>query len=508
MRALHNAAVCALLVAACHPEPAVRDATPPASVAPTSAEPLRRLTQAQLRTALADLLPGVAVPDVAWPAEARVHGFDNDAAAQVPNALLVEAVHALAQGAALAASADPEPWLGCARDDTVCHTAELPAWLARVWRNAVPQPQIDAVVDQLDIDARDAGPQVALALAVQAALEDPAFLYVLAPDAEAAGVATRMALLLWNSVPDQALLDRAAYGELGTPDGREAVAWEMLADPRARRGLQQFHAQWLELDALSSAQPLSHLFPAWTLTADAHAREEFALLVDLATLGPEPTLRTLLLDRTTVDGLAGIYATQDHVLPIRQRAGVLTRAAFLVATGGPLQPSPIHRGVHIAERWLCTPPAPPPAAVEGSVPDGAEASTNRERYAQHVSDATCAGCHATIDPFGFAFEHYDTIGRWRVEDAGQRIDATATLPLGDLAGRPVDGGVDLSYQLADSRSVSDCVATQWWRYAAAGGDADSPHLPDLQQGFADTGGHIPQLIVEIVRSPLFSPGGE
>ena len=36
------------------------------------------------------------------------------------------------------------------------------------------------------------------------------------------------------------------------------------------------------------------------------------------------------------------------------------------------------------------------------------------RLEQHRRDPRCASCHARIDPYGFALESYDGVGRWRI----------------------------------------------------------------------------------------------
>ena len=57
--------------------------------------------------------------------------------------------------------------------------------------------------------------------------------------------------------------------------------------------------------------------------------------------------------------------------------------------------------------------------------------TERQLIARHSQDAACAKCHARIDPFGFALEHFNGIGRWRDKDAnGFAIDSQTTLPDG------------------------------------------------------------------------------
>src|SRR5262249_54921958 len=54
--------------------------------------------------------------------------------------------------------------------------------------------------------------------------------------------------------------------------------------------------------------------------------------------------------------------------------------------------------------------------------------TVRQLVEKHRSVASCAACHSRIDPFGFALEAYDPIGRLRHDDLGGRpVDTRAEL---------------------------------------------------------------------------------
>ena len=57
------------------------------------------------------------------------------------------------------------------------------------------------------------------------------------PDGRSADyeIASRLSYLLWDTMPDEALFDAAAKGELRTPAGREAAARRLLDDPRAHQ---------------------------------------------------------------------------------------------------------------------------------------------------------------------------------------------------------------------------------------------------------------------------------
>src|SRR5262249_33970216 len=95
------------------------------------------------------------------------------------------------------------------------------------------------------------------------------------------------------------------------------------------------------------------------------------------------------------------------------RGGVLTMASVLKVTANGTTTSPVTRGAWVLERILGTPPPKPPPDVPSVVPDIRGATTIRQQLAKHRSVASCAACHAKIDPPGFALENYDVIGGWR-----------------------------------------------------------------------------------------------
>ena len=108
--------------------------------------------------------------------------------------------------------------------------------------------------------------------------------------------------------------------------------------------------------------------------------------------------------------------------PDSHRGGVLTMASVLKVTANGTTTSPVMRGAWVLDRILGTPPPPPPADVPAVEPDIRGATTIREQLAKHRQVASCASCHAKIDPPGFALESFDVIGGWRdyYRTTGQR----------------------------------------------------------------------------------------
>ena len=68
-------------------------------------------------------------------------------------------------------------------------------------------------------------------------------------------LASRLSFFLWNSVPDDDLIDLGARGRLGDRQVLERQVRRMLADPRADEFVENFAGQWLYLRRLASVEP-------------------------------------------------------------------------------------------------------------------------------------------------------------------------------------------------------------------------------------------------------------
>jgi hypothetical protein len=166
------------------------------------------------------------------------------------------------------------------------------------------------------------------------------------------------------------------------------------------------------------------------------------------------------------------------------------------------------RGVFVMDRLLCSAPPPPPANLNLSLPDansGSAPMTTRDRFAMTHEQGDCAGCHHAIDGFGFGFEHYDAVGKWRDTDNGLPVDAKGWIDGTRDANGDFDGAVELGQRLAQSSQVSDCVASQWFRYSLglSAVDVDTCSLAPVAKTFADSGGDLQELMIATVTSDAF-----
>ena len=183
------------------------------------------------------------------------------------------------------------------------------------------------------------------------------------------------------------------------------------------------------------------------------------------------------------------------------RAGILTSSAFLTMNAHATETSPTLRGKYVRERVLCETVPGPPGDVDTNIPEpDGEAHTLRERLEQHRADPICAGCHAFIDPPGFLFEHFDSIGAYRDLDNGYAIDAS-----GELDGIPLSDARDLAAVLAEDKRVARCMVTQLYRHT--NGRLELPHerpgLSVIVGAFAASGYNYRALLLAFVTSEAF-----
>jgi hypothetical protein len=219
----------------------------------------------------------------------------------------------------------------------------------------------------------------------------------------------------------------------------------MLADPRSAALVDNFAGQWLKLRELDGALPQDPGFDANLRAAFRRETEllfEHVLRADSSVLELLDARYTFLDERLArhygIDGVRGSYFRRVELPRSSPRRGLLGQGSILTATSVANRTSPVVRGAWIVENLLGAEVPPPPPGVEADL-SGArspvEAKTLRQRMEAHRTDPVCASCHRLIDPFGFALESFDLVGRWREEDAGEPIDATAVL----VDGTEIDG---------------------------------------------------------------------
>jgi uncharacterized protein DUF1588/uncharacterized protein DUF1585 len=188
----------------------------------------------------------------------------------------------------------------------------------------------------------------------------------------------------------------------------------------------------------------------------------------------------------------------------KERAGLLTQAAFLSANGAFDGSSPIRRGLAVRERVFCAEMPIPPPDVDNNVPPLMPGDTTRQRFDRHRADPSCAACHELMDNLGYAFESYDGVGRFRTNERGKPVDDGGSVVGTDVDG-PFKGAAELAHKLAGSKQVQECLTTQWFRYAFGRLETkvDACVLDGLGKTFAKNELRVADLLLAIVESDAF-----
>ena len=428
-------------------------------------------------------------------------------------------------------SCDPEA-------DAACAVTLYEAFATRAFRRPLQAAEQSWLGESWDKLPAAASVALRLETMSELILQAPQFLYLYAEGTTSGAVnvlngherAERLAYFLWDGPPDDALLDAAVSGKLDTTVGVREEAERMLANERAKPVLRAFLSDWLELDGATILPGLEETpkdadnYPGFDTVLRQSMRHEIEAFMDYVMFEQDGSLDALFgSTRAYVNArLAKIYDVTGPTsaddwqwveLDPEQRAGMLTRAGFLAVHASQSATSPIRRGVYMLKEVLCFDVPSPPASVDNSpievtkedVADGI--TTVREATLARTGNASCAGCHVAINELGFAFEHYDAIGRWQEKEVGSggAIDATATLShAGDGIDGPVDGAIALSRKLAKSPAVGECVTKKWFEVARRRSPValDACSIETIRAQVAKTSS-IRELLLTMVASDAF-----
>jgi mono/diheme cytochrome c family protein len=334
----------------------------------------------------------------------------------------------------------------------------------RAWRRPVDGSEVDRLMTLMNASQQSGMPiREATADAFKAILVSPNFLFVVETESEAGGVqpltphqmATRLALFLWSSIPDETLMLAADANELATDEQIISQMHRMLADDRSRALGENFGLQWLGLSQFEGeSKPDTTLFPDFDERLAADMREEAVRTVWNVFKDDRPLMELIDADsihaNSTLASYYGLDASEQGLtqtddletwkrIPLsdRRRGGVITLAAVLTRSSYGHRTSPVLRGRWVLEEVLggrVPPPPPGVPALEEAEAD--HAATLREQLEIHRKDPQCAACHNRMDPIGFGLENFDAIGRWRTEQDGQSIDSSGKLPSGETFSGP------------------------------------------------------------------------
>lgn len=354
-------------------------------------------------------------------------------------------------------------------------------------------------------------PEIAVKRTVLLTLKSPRFLF---PDLRDAGmpddyeVASRLAMNLWDSIPDQQLLQAAAQGKLRMREQIAAQTSRMISDARTRAKLHGFFHYWLELERAESISKDVKAFPTFDDRVLTDLRRSLMQFLDQVVWSDRSDYRELLQANYLLlnERLGKLYGKpvsgegfQRVEFDPKERAGVVTHPYLLAAFAYSKLTSPVHRGVFLTRTIVGMTLKPPPMAIAFEDAKFDAHLTMREKVTEMTKNTNCMGCHATINPLGFSLENYDAIGRWRTKDNNKPVNAVADFATDEGDTIRLTGARDLVKFAAENAGGHRAFIHHLFHHTAKQevGVYGPDTLEDLRQSFAKSGFSVRKLLAEI-----------
>src|SRR5690606_5200154 len=299
---------------------------------------------------------------------------------------------------------------------------------------------------------------------------------------------------------------------LDTPQEVEALAREMLKDPRADR-LFQYFVEWLDLDRLTDFNRDPEVFEGLPSELPGWLEEETKAFVGALLSRQDGGFEELLTAPYTYvnSGLAQHYElpSPDTDTFVRvdspERSGILTQA-LLLSHDKPYRTSIVGRGLKVRTDLLCQNVPSPPNDVPLDLGTQGSSQSQRERLEQHRADKACSGCHVLLDPIGIALENFDAVGRYRDRDeAGSPIETASELTATLDADGPIASARDLGARLAQSQQARDCYVTQTFRFffGREVEAKDACSIQRMRNAFNDSEHSLSELLIALTQTDTF-----
>ncbi|MDE0934550.1 MAG: DUF1592 domain-containing protein [Mariniblastus sp.] len=406
----------------------------------------------------------------------------------------------------------------------------------QLFRRPLQGGELDGLIG-LAVSELEAGRPLheAIQVPLKTMISSPQFLYHAGAPGRLKGyaLATRLSYFLWKSIPDKELFELAATGMLQDKKVLEKQVNRMLDDKRSNRFIDDFLNQWLGLGQIDATTPDDKLFPEYDDNLRqamlGETRAFFRELID-KNLSTDHLIDSdfTFLNRRLAEHY-GMLAEGEEMVKVSLaknsvRGGLMTQASILKVTANGAVTSPVKRGDFVLDKLLGTPPSPPPPNIGSIEPDTRGTTTIRETLAAHRDVASCASCHRTIDPPGFALEQFDPIGgyrtRYRSTGKGERtkrqfrgraIDEYREGPEVDAAGVTETGvafnGIrEYKQILMDQRSlVAKNLLTQLVVYSTGAEIqfADRDKIHKMTEDNCNESSGVRDMIHAMVQSDLF-----
>jgi hypothetical protein len=505
--------------------------------------PVRRISRVEYDHMVRDLGldPGGTRPARQFVSEQKIDtgkagNFNTNSYATISGTLInqqyLQAAEALA---AAAVTTNLAGLVSCATQNAACAQQFIASFAGRAFRGQLDDTEAAALLALYTTVSGQFDFAAGIQAVIESVLTSPRFLFVLEfgqPDPTGTAkaiplgpteLATRLALYLWRSLPDQTLLDAASGGHLATASDVAAQATRMLADAkgRAKDALRDFADQWLDIENMDAVTKDTK-FTKWSAGVAQDMHTETLTTFTAAVLAGQSYTTLLTSPQSHINGnLASFYglggnpsfdAATTVDTAANPRKGILTQGSVLAAHSHTTLMSPTKRGRMIRQQILCEEVPDPPAMVNNMPipppPDDITSGTTRDAYLQHVqANSACSGCHQWMDWIGFGFDNYDASGAYITDELGNPVDPSGkfvAMNASDIAGS-FTNAADMIGQLSASPQVNQCFALEQIRYALLRSetDADACSAQQIYQAFSAGGFDLQKLLVAIVSSNSF-----
>ena len=330
----------------------------------------------------------------------------------------------------------------------------------------------------------------------------------------------RMALCLWDSVPDEQLHDLASKGKLTQKKTMSGELARMVDDPRAKAKLQSFFHHWLESHQQSISKD-KELYPKFNEQVASDLKTSLNVFLNDVVWSENSDFRQIFLADYLFlnEPLAEFYQidfsnaqspNDTPAIPVGfkkvkadplKRAGILTHPYLMAGLAYHKDSSPIHRGVFVAKRVLGRQLRQPPNDVEPLPDDFNPTLTTRERVEHQTKSSSCMNCHSIINPLGFSLENFDAVGRFRTEEKKKSIDVSTVYSSPDGEKISLDGPRDLATFLANNEMAQRSFIRQLFNhYSKQTIDAyGSQQLDQLHKTFVANNYNVKDLLIDITK---------
>lgn len=326
-------------------------------------------------------------------------------------------------------------------------------------------------------------------------------------------LASQLSYFLWNSPPDDKLIELASKGKLyrNLPSQID----RMIKSSKIENLINGFSYEWLRLDRHKNMDVNIQEYQDYTrfvkqdMFNETYEFVKHILINDLSIMNfIDSDFAMLNQNLAEFYGLRGVEGNEFRPVKLNKnqnRGGLLSQGSFLTGHSDGTQPHAIKRAVWLKEKILGDHPPPPPPNVPELNPEtpGFEKLTLKEQLFLHRNKVSCMDCHIKIDPYGVIFENYDATGRYQLTMKGKPIDSKSVLP----DGNEVDGIQDMKDYILKFKTedFTKSIVKNLFSYAIGRdvGFADEKEIKYIVDKVTRNSYSFKSVIQEIIYSPSF-----